>query len=124
MFRPKKMIPKLAVATLALTGCGGDTNNGAGGSGGNGISDNLTNALNSWCMALVDCYSELYPDYTVQECIAYATDYYGLDLGITAACDAAATSYFECGSDLPCDQLTTLYNDCDPEFDAAAAACN
>ena len=124
MLRPKKMIPKLTVAMLALTGCGGDTNNGSGGSGGNGISDNLTNALNSWCMKLVDCYSEAYPDYTVQECIAYATDQYGLDTGISAACDAAAASYFECGTNLMCDQLMMLYNDCDPEFNAAGDACN
>jgi len=133
MLRPKQMIPKLAVAMLALTGCGGDANsgapvsggsNGSGGSGGNGISDNLANALNSWCMKLVDCYKEAYPDYTVQECIAYATDQYGLDTGISAACDAAAASYFECGTNLMCDQLMMLYNDCDPEFNAAGDACN
>jgi hypothetical protein len=120
MFRPKQMIPKLAVATLALTGCGGDGDKATAG----GISDNLTNALNSWCMKLVDCYSEAYPDYTVQECIAYATDQYGLDTGISAACDAAAASYFECGTNLMCDQLMMLYNDCDPEFNAAGDACN
>jgi hypothetical protein len=120
MFRPKQMIPKLAVATLALTGCGGDGDKATAG----GISDNLANALNSWCMKLVDCYSEDYPDYTVQECIAYATDQYGLDTGISAACDAAAASYFECGTNLMCDQLMMLYNDCDPEFNAAGDACN
>jgi hypothetical protein len=75
-------------------------------------------------MKLVPCYLEDYPDYTVQECIDYATDNYGLDQGISAACDAAATSYFECGSQLMCDQLTMNNNDCDDEFTAAADACN
>jgi hypothetical protein len=42
MFRPKKMIPKLAVATLALTGCGGDTGgNGTGGTGGGNFDASL-----------------------------------------------------------------------------------
>jgi hypothetical protein len=77
MFRPKKIIPKLAVATLALTGCGDD--GGGGGNGGGGMSANLTNALNAWCMKFVPCYLEDYPDYTVQECIDTATDNYGLD---------------------------------------------
>ncbi|MDH3727561.1 MAG: hypothetical protein OER77_08530 [Myxococcales bacterium] len=137
MFRPKETIPKLVVAMLALTGCGGDGNNGTGGSGGSGatggtggtggsggITENLANALNAWCMKLVPCYLEDYPDYTVEECIAYNIVFYGLDQDISAACDVAATSYFECGSMLMCDQLTMLNNDCDPEFNAAGDACN
>jgi hypothetical protein len=124
MFRPKKTIPKLAVAMLTLTGCGDDGGGGTGGSGGGGMSANLTNALNAWCMKLVPCYLEDYPDYTVQECIDINTEFYGLDTGISAACDAAATSYFQCGSMLMCDMLTARNNDCDPEFYAANDVCN
>jgi hypothetical protein len=75
-------------------------------------------------MKVVPCYAADYPDYTVQECIDYATVGYGLDLGISAACDAAATSYFDCGTQLTCDQRMMLNNDCDPQFYAAGDACN
>jgi len=114
---------------LALTGCGDDGGGGtggsgaSGGSGGGGMSENLTNALNAWCMKLVDCYSDAYPDYTVQECLDYVIDDYNLD-GISAECDAAATSYFECGAQLVCDELLMLSNECDPEFNAAGDVCS
>jgi hypothetical protein len=129
MFRPKKIIPKLAVAMLALTGCG-DDGGGTGGSGAPGTGgtggadgDNLNKALSTWCMTLGECFPNVDYNESVETCVAYHVDLYGLDASISAACEAAAISYFECGDDLTCADFYD-YNDCDDEFDAADAACN
>jgi hypothetical protein len=131
MFNPKKMIPALAAGVFALTGCGGSDggsggSSGSGGSGGTagtggGSADGLAEAVSTWCMQVVDCFPGDYG--SVQECVNYITEYYGIGDQISAACEAAAISYFECGANLSCDQLELYYNDCDEEFDAAANEC-
>jgi hypothetical protein len=114
MFRPKKTIPKLAVAMLALTGCGGDDGNGTGGTGGTGGGDggNFDASLNAFCMNVAPCYG-----YTAQECI----DYYNNDLpnkyNVDGECEAALISYFECGASKTCNEV--LAGACDDEYYAA-----
>lgn len=146
MFDPKKVIPALAAGVLALTGCGGsdDGTGGAAGSGGTagsggsagaggtagsggtagtgGIGGDLGNALNAFCMKLVECFPEYYMN--TPTCVSDITEYYGIIGEISPACEAAAASYFDCGSMLTCDQLDLISNDCDDEFNAAADACN
>jgi hypothetical protein len=133
MLVPKKTIPKLAVAALALTGCGGDGNGGgaagnsgtggAAGSGGSagsgGGSASIEASIEAFCMKLVEC--NYYVNTSV--CVAYLTYYYGLDDELTAECESAAISYFDCGTLLTCAELGAMSNSCDDEFIAAAQAC-
>jgi hypothetical protein len=129
MLRPKKLIPPLAGAMLALTGCGDDGNTGGGGSGGSGGSGGtggseggeLANAIGAWCMQLRDCFPPYYQD--TERCISSNVAYYGLDGDIVAACETAAISYFECGADLSCEQLDLFYNDCDDAWNDAVDNC-
>ncbi|MBW2551557.1 MAG: hypothetical protein JRE73_12520, partial [Deltaproteobacteria bacterium] len=98
MFRPKKTIPKLAVAMLALTGCGGDGGTGGtggtAGNGGTGGGDggNFDASLSAFCMNVASCFG-----YTAQECTNYYNNvmpnYYDID----SECEAALISYFDCG---------------------------
>ncbi len=131
MLRPKKTIPKLAVAVLALTGCGGDGNNGTGGSGGSGATGGtggnggnaLSNALQAFCMKIVDCYSDLYPDYTVQDCVDLYNNGYLANYNLDANCEGAIVSYFNCGTALSCNEIMADSNSCDDEFYAIFDAC-
>jgi len=50
-------------------------------------------------------------------------NYYGLNGEISTACRTAAISYFECGADLSCDQLSMYNNNCDPQWYAADDNC-
>ena len=101
MLKPKKTIPKLTVAMLALTGCGDD---GGGGDGGN-----FDASLNAFCMNSAPCF-----DYTAAECIDYYTNetpkYYDID----SECEAGLITYFDCGASKTCNQL--LAGDCDDEY--------
>jgi len=119
MFRPKKTIPKLAVAMLALTGCGGDGGNGGGGSGGNGMGGdggtgggdggNFDASLNAFCMNAAPCFG-----YTAQECTNYYNNvmpnYYNID----SECEAGLISYFDCGASKTCNEV--LSGACDDEY--------
>lgn len=97
MFKPKKTIPKLAAAALALTGCGGDGD--GGGMGGTGGDSQFDTSLSAWCMSVgASCYG-----YTVQACTAY----YNVvnDSNNDPQCTAALISYFDCGATKNCDQI-------------------
>ena len=127
MFRPRKTIPKLAVAMLALTGCGGDTSNGTAGSGGDagaggnagsggaaGSGGNGTSSqLDAFCMKIDQCYAQ----YTTQDCIDYYNDEIFPVYNIDPNCPAIL-SYFECGAQLSCPEIMAPSNSCDDEWDA------
>ncbi len=132
MIQFKKVIPTLAAATLALTGCGGTTDGtggtgatgeaagtggtgGRGGIGGSGGTGDLANSLRRFCMTLVECYPT---DYTVQECVDYYTAYvdeYREFFG--PGCELALISYADCLSMLTCRELEAD-DVCDAELDA------
>ena len=113
MFNPKKTIPKLAVAMLALTGCGDDDGNGAGTGGAGGGGADFDASLNAYCMK-APCF-----DYTAEVCIDY---YNALNVyNDNANCTALLISYFDCGATKTCNQL--FQGDCDVEYYAADAAC-
>jgi len=105
MLRPKKRIPKLAVAALALTGCGSD-------------GPNLGGAVNAFCMKVVDCF----PDYTLEECTGPYNEYFQ-NYNLGDSCQAALATYFSCLSTLSCDQLGT-FEGCEDEFYAIESACS
>ncbi|MBW1757911.1 MAG: hypothetical protein JRG67_04735 [Deltaproteobacteria bacterium] len=117
MFRPKKTIPKLAVAMLALTGCGGDGGTGGtggtAGNGGTGGGDggNFDASLSAFCMNVASCFG-----YTAQECTNYYNNvmpnYYDID----SECEAALISYFDCGASKTCNEV--LAGACDDLYDA------
>ena len=105
-FIPKKSIPSVAAAGLALVGCGNDDNSAA-------RIDRLDPAVSDFCMTAVECNPSLGEDY-VDYCRAlylyYADTYIALSDN-PAACEAAFLSYFRCFSgcsvdcELPYQQL-------------------
>ena len=111
MLTPKKMIPSLAVAMLPLTGCGGD-------GGGSSTGGTLDDALQAFCMKLVDCFPRYY---TMQGCLNYYDSVFPDN--ISSNCEAALVSYFNCGTALSCSELDTYSNSCDDEFNNAYDIC-
>jgi hypothetical protein len=139
MLTPKKAIPTLAVAVLALTGCGDSTPSGGGGSAGTGgtggtagmgggggtggsLPDALANALRSFCMNVLACDSQT-TYASVDDCAeTYAADYASYILG-NPNCEVAVTAFLECGGDLNCNDFL-METGCDDEYAAAATACD
>jgi hypothetical protein len=115
MLRPKRTIPSLVVAALALTGCGHDNEDpAAGGAGGTagagGAPGSMTaEAAAAFCMKVGECY----PNTPYEQ---YCRDYTaGLDLlagYFSTECDAFLASYFTCLAELSCEEYMG------PEFDA------
>lgn len=101
MFEVKKVIPPLAAASLALTGCGDDGGGGSGGAGGDAIEE----AVEKFCMKVVECYQ----DETQQECESYELDYLE---GVSDDCLGPWTTYFNCFSELTCGEFYGDYQSC------------
>ena len=130
MFNPKKTIPKLAVAVLALTGCsdsgggGGSAGAGPGGAGGDGgaggaggMAPDFSASLNAFCMNVApDCF----PNYSAQDCINYYNAFN--DFNDSAECTSALISYFDCGASKTCNQI--FAGECDAEFYATFDVCD
>ena len=110
--QPKKRIPKLAGAIIALTGaqaCGGD--------GGGGFT-NIDEAINAFCMKVAGC--DL--GYTMQECVAYY-QYLVETTNGTDACNAAILSYANCRYGLSCQELANDSEKCYALFDVLYDRC-
>jgi hypothetical protein len=140
MLTPKKVIPSLAVAILALTGCGSTTDapggsggsggaagtGGSGGSGGTGgsIPEGLANSLRGWCMNYVDTCGFTYYG-SVDECVSEIFEYYSQFIPNIddPSCQAALMSYLDCGAALSCQELDMLNNSCDDQYYASAEPC-
>lgn len=135
MLNPKKTIPALITAALALTGCepdddppgdggsGGDGGTGGtggvggvGGAGG-GLSEAVVNALRGFCMKVNECYPE--DGYTLEECVDYYTNYYApyFDLD-NPDCESALVSYLDCNAALSCVEFTMFPNSCEADGEA------
>lgn len=140
MLTPKKVIPSLAVAILALTGCGSTTDapggsggsggaagtGGSGGSGGTGgsIPEGLANSLRGWCMNYVDTCGFTYYS-SVDECVSEIFEYYSQFIPNIddPSCQAALMSYADCGAALSCQELDMLNNSCDDQYYAIDEPC-
>ena len=105
MFRPKKTIPKLAVAMLALTGCGDD--------GGGGESRGFPEGVNNVCLKIAECYM----DTTAQECLDTFEPYRQYYDSISDACFNLLGTYYQCLADLSCDDYMNS------TFDELEALC-
>jgi len=112
MINPKKTIPQLAGAIVALTGaqaCGGD---------GGGRFSTIEDAVNAFCMKVAGC--DL--GYTMQECVAYY-DSLIADTNGTAACNAAILSYANCRYGLSCQELANDSEKCYGIWDTLYDRC-
>ena len=142
MFRPKRTIPKLTVAFLAIAGCGdssggggsngtagagGDPgtggvpgtggNNNTGATGGDGVpslSEALQAAVDAFCIRRIDCIGG-----NPVECVNDYARYYG-DYAFMEGCEEALVSYFSCMAELPCGSDD---DPCGSESMAATDAC-
>jgi hypothetical protein len=95
MLSPKKMIPKLVVAALPMTGVG---------CGGNGPSENLANSIGAFCLKLVECFPEYYD--SADDCIAlYNADFEPYLERVPGGCINVYASYFRCLSKATCEEL-------------------
>lgn len=106
MLNPKKTIPKLAVAALALAGCGdssgGDGGSGAvGGAGGAGGEGEPT-TFEAYCMRLRECNPEPAPIPSVCE-----------DAGLPEGCEERLESYFLCRIEADCEDIYACEDEAD-----------
>ncbi len=122
----KRVIPRLAAASLTLTGCG-DGDAGAGGEGGaagfGGGAEPIDVAIEQFCMKVAECY----PEQTQQSCEAneraFAT-------GFSMDCLPLWTSYLECMSLVSCAQFESkegfyaCLDEVEEEFGPRFQACS
>jgi hypothetical protein len=95
MLRPKKTIPSLIGATLALTGCGGD--------GGTSNPSSMTGqAFRAFCLKVGECYPNTSAS---DECLTYVAGYDLLAQYFSSDCDALVASYFNCFAGLTCEEF-------------------
>jgi hypothetical protein len=113
MINPKKTIPKLVGAIIALTGaqaCGDDA--------ATATREQVDSAIDAFCMKVESCNIGL----TMQQCtVSYQMEVnnsYG-----TPQCFGAIVSYANCQTGLSCDELVADSNRCDDLYDPVYDAC-
>ena len=105
MLRPKKTIPSLVGATLAMTGCGV----------GDGPTTLTGQAFNAFCMKVAECYPG---DPYVEECFDYVGYYDLAGKYFSNECDAFFASYLNCFSSLTCEEFAgPEYYTCSDDVD-------
>ncbi len=121
MFVPKKRIPKLAAATLALAGCA-DDGYGLGEYGAR--VDRLDPPVTEFCMKALNCASRLYQG-DIDLCrtlfLFYATPPLPADAD---ACEEAWLDFFDCYTDAACVDFPVGNGDaCADSIDALFLPC-
>jgi len=119
-FQPKKKIPPIAAAGLALAGCGDDPSRLEQASA---RIDSLDPPVTAFCMKYVDCYAGSFLFDDVDSCRAIMlsyTDVYALLSDDPAACTASALSYFACVQDAVCGSFAVA---CFDELEAFEVFC-
>ncbi len=112
MINPKKTIPKLVGAIIALTGaqaCGDDA--------ATATRAQVDSAIDAFCMKVASCNLA-----TMQEC----TEYYQMEINSsygTPECFGAVVNYANCQTGLSCDQLAAESNSCESLYDPVYDAC-
>jgi hypothetical protein len=110
-FFPKKSIPPVAAAGMALVGCGSDGDL-------DDLADRLDPAVSAFCMQAVECNPSLGEDY-VDYCrglyLYYAQTYITLS-DDASACEAAFLSYFGC--------FTSCDADCEAPYQELGEGCS
>lgn len=109
MINPKKTIPKLAGAFVALTGAQACGDDGA-------TREQVDAAIDAFCMKIANCDI----GYTMQECTQYYTALVNSSRA-TPECYGAIVSYANCLSGLSCEQIdagsTACYDVYEPVYD-------
>jgi hypothetical protein len=148
MLKPKRFIPKLVAATLALTGaaCTDDTSSGTGGDSGaggagasagvggaggilgiggiggtagtGGAPNDLQASFAAYCARVMECI----PGFTEQQCDDFYNRIADGNEGVPA-CAAALVSYFDCGTALECFELNMFNTPCDSFYYDAVDVC-
>jgi hypothetical protein len=116
-FTPKKTIPPIAAAGLALAGCSDDPLQQA-----LDRMERLDPLVTAFCMKNVDCYAGYYY-YDVDSCRVSLLYYVDALIQLSdnpAACYDAGQSYFECFIDAECGTAEVA---CRDEYAALEAAC-
>lgn len=119
-FEPKRKIPPIAAAGLALVGCGDDASQLQQAAE---RIDQLDPPVTAFCMKYVDCYPDdwFLPD--VDPCRAAMLGYMDAYAELSddpAACRSAVLSYFDCFRDAPCGDFETV---CTTVLDEFYAVC-
>lgn len=121
-FEPKKKIPTIAAAGLALVGCGEDSSSAFQQAAGR--IDNLDPAVTAFCMKYVACYPDglFYDDadYCRAIVLGYMDSYVELS-DDPDACLGAAHSYFDCVERVPCE---TAEAECQTAAEDMNLVCN
>lgn len=113
MINPKKTIPKLIGAIIALTGaqaCGGDA--------ATATREQVNSAIDAFCMKVASCNI----GYTMQECTQYYQRLVDSSYD-TPECFGAIVSYADCLRGLSCDQLAAESAACEGLYDPVDDAC-
>lgn len=119
-FEPKKKIPSIAAAGLALAGCGDDPSQFEQTAG---RIDRMDPTVTAFCLKYVECYPDgwLLPD--VDSCRATVlgyTDAYAELSDDPEGCRSAMYSYFDCVEQASC---STAEVECTPEVGAFEERC-
>lgn len=119
-FEPKRTIPPIAAAGLALAGCGDDASQLQQAAE---RIDQLDPPVSAFCMNYVGCYPDdwIFPD--LDSCRAATLGYMDAYAELSddpAACRSAFLSYFDCSRDAPCGDVRAL---CTTELDELNAIC-
>lgn len=124
MFEPKKKIPSIAAAGLALAGCG----DGGGTSELDAARDRIAQldpSVTAFCMREIEC--DPYPEDSyfgdVDSCRTLMLQLYGDYIEGSPdpeECGAAFIASFDCAGDTPCDEILGT---CEAEYDATYAVC-
>jgi hypothetical protein len=117
-FTPKKTIPPVAAAGLALAGCGDDSLQQA-----LDRMERLNPLVTAFCMKNVECNSDYYSYYyDVDSCRVFWFYYADTVIQLSddpAACYDAGRSYFECFAEAACGT-----GECLDEYYALGGACS
>jgi len=117
-FTPKKAIPPVAAAGLALVGCGDDSSEFQQALN---RMDRLDPLVTAFCMKTVECYPDYY--YGVDGCRVSWLYYVDTVIQLSddpTACYDAGRSYFECLTEAACGTAEAA---CGDEYAALPIAC-
>lgn len=77
----------------------------------------LAAALQAFCMKRVECFG-----YALEVCVDYRNPLIAA-LDLTPVCEAAITSYFNCGAALSCSEVGEYNNSCSDEYYSYVDVC-
>lgn len=114
VFRPNKLIPRLAMAGLMLSGCGDDGYDF--GEYGEAL-DRLDSTVTAFCLRAVSCVSSVYGDDADNCRLIFLS--YASDLATDQDCGNSWIELLDCYKDMDCLEFPLLYD----KYPVSGAAC-